>query len=420
MILSRILCLCLGLHSIVVDGFHVSSRHSKNHHPRQRHQWDLFVAAEDVDLIVDSEDGDEDLGVPDASSLRSMTFSNLRKDQGPQLLCNFLMELGACSTSITDADLGTDGETPIFDEFDSSSMTRTAVTVHVWDRCDVSAHFPASTNFNWIMELVLDAFPDLPNYEVAQVENKDWMLHVQKAWKPIVLPPFVLRFPWHTDDMVQEAWAASDSVAAESNFVDLKLQGGIAFGTGEHPTTQLCMDWIAKVLSSGEIPIKRVIDYGAGSGVLGMAACKLDPSVTAVGVDIDVDAVHIANANAEENKVTMTNYLSDLVKTTDDESRSVLLKAYSSKQGDVAQVLPNDLNGPIFDVCVANILAAPLVRLAPILAGLLRPGGKLGLSGIMASQDEMILEAYAPLFDDVQVEQVLGGWILVTGTRKQE
>ena len=151
-----------------------------------------------------------------------------------------------------------------------------------------------------------------------------------------------------------------------------------------------------------------------------MAACKLNPSITAIGVDIDVDAVHIANANAETNQVNMKNYLSDLVQTTDGESRSVLLKAYSSKEGDVAEILPDEKNGPIYDACVANILAAPLVSLAPTLAGLLRPGGYLGLSGIMTSQSDMILEAYEPYFDNVQVEEELGNWVLVTGKRKTD
>jgi ribosomal protein L11 methyltransferase len=348
-----------------------------------------------------------------ASALRAMTFSNLRKDQEPQLLCNFLMELGACSTSITDADYGTDGESPIFDEFDSANRLRaTAVRNHAWEHCNLSAHFPASTDLTWIMELVEDAFPDLPKYQVVQVENKDWVLHVQKAWKPIVLKPFVLRFPWHTDQMVQEALDVAGSTSETA--IELKLEGGIAFGTGEHPTTQLCMGWIANVLESSE-PVTKVMDYGAGSGVLGMAACKMDPSVRAVGVDIDVDAVHIANANAQENKVNMINYLSDLVQTTDDESRSVLF----TKRGGDALVLPAECNGPIYDVVVANILAAPLVTLAPTLAGLLRRGGRLGLSGIMASQAEMVTDAYEPLFDDVRVERESNGWILVTGTKKQ-
>lgn len=393
----------------VTDGFQISSRLLVSTTAIPSSTRRQVSAEEDMDLVVANDYGE------DVASLRSMTFSGIPKDQEPQLLCNFLMELGACSTSCTDSDYGTDGEKPIFHEFDFSTMTITSLTGYVWDHCDVSAHFPASTDFQWIMELVEDAFPNLPKYEVAQVENKDWVLHVQQAWKPIVLSPFVLSFPWHTEDMIQEALAGLDSSA----FVQLKLQGGIAFGTGEHPTTQLCLDWIAKVLSSKETTIQRVMDYGAGSGVLGMAACKLDPSVTAVGVDIDVDAVHIANANVQENNVAMINYLSNLLQTTDDESRSVLLKAYSRKQGDAVQVLPEEWNGPIYDACVANILASPLVTLAPVLAGLVRPGGKLGLSGIMSSQSDMILEAYTPYFDNVQVERQLGIWILVTGTRKQ-
>jgi ribosomal protein L11 methyltransferase len=149
-----------------------------------------------------------------------------------------------------------------------------------------------------------------------------------------------------------------------------------------------------------------------------MAACKLNSSIRTVGVDIDIDAVHIANANADSNNVDMVNYLSDLVQTKDSESQSVLLKAYSSQQGSEAQILPNKLNGPIYDVCVANILAQPLVSLVEILAGLLKSGGYLGLSGIMESQSEMIVETYQEYFDNVQVEQRLNGWVLVTGVRK--
>jgi ribosomal protein L11 methyltransferase len=345
----------------------------------------------------------------DAATLRSMTFSDLLQEQEPQLLCNFLMELGACSTSIIDADVGTDTERALFHEFDAGRITQTAMSTQVWDHCHVSAHFPASTNFQWIMEIVKESFPELPDYKMTQVENKDWVLHVQQSWKPIVVDSFVLRFPWHTDEMVQEALAGKKAL-------ELKLQGGIAFGTGEHPTTQMCLEWIAKVCSKkGDI---KIMDYGAGSGVLGMAACKLDPTIEAIGVDIDVDAVHIANANSEINHVNMVNYLSDLVDTSDSESKSVLMKAYSIKQGDIAKVLPDEWNGPIYDACVANILAGPLVTLAPTLAGLVRPGGYLGLSGIMSSQSNMVLEAYATAFDDVKVERELGGWVLITGRRR--
>eukprot|EP00536_Pseudo-nitzschia_multiseries_P018534 jgi/Psemu1/316022/fgenesh1_kg.2671_\ len=210
--------------------------------------------------------------------------------------------------------------------------------------------------------------------------------------------------------------------------VQLDLQGGIAFGTGEHPTTQLCLQFIHDVVRK---PNMLVMDYGAGSGVLGMAACKLEPTTRAIGVDIDVDAVNIANANARTNQVDMKNYLSDLVQTindNDDESTSIRLqKAYSSTNGDsdsqeeTAKSLPKDLNGPIYDALAANILAAPLVSLAPCISKLLKPGAPLGLSGIMSSQSEMILNAaYTDYFDDFKVEKELAGWVLITGKRKKD
>ena len=385
------------------------------------------------DLVASSpQDETEDEEISNAAELRSVTFSNILKDQEPQLLCNFLMELGACSTCIVDADRGTTDEQAIFDEFDATSMTRTAVTTHNWNNCHVSAHFPASISLDWIMEIVQDTFPNLPQYtNVTKVEDKDWVLHVQQSWKPIILPPFVLRFPWHTDEAVKEALGDNQARIEDSktssdnsnrgvaldNLVELELQGGVAFGTGEHPTTQLCLEFIHNTVQK---PDMLIMDYGAGSGVLGMAACKLEPTARAVGVDIDVDAVHIANANAATNQVDMKNYLSDLVQTVnDDESTSIRLKAYSSKDGQQAESLPKELNGPIYDAVAANILAAPLVTLAPTISGLLKPGASIGLSGIMSSQSSMVESAYAEYFDDLKVEKEMGGWVLITGKRKK-
>jgi ribosomal protein L11 methyltransferase len=404
-----------------------------------------IIGAETTDTVEDASTvtatSAEAEATNSASDLRSVTFSNIQKEQEPQLLCNFLMELGACSACIVDADRGTTDEKGIFDEFDTATMTRTAVTTHSWDNCDVSAHFPASTSLEWIMEIVQDTFPDLPKYtSVTKVEDKDWVLHVQKSWKPIILPPFILRFPWHTDQMVQEAVSEKKKTSPttidssdddddvdndnDDTVVELELQGGIAFGTGEHPTTQLCLEFVNDVVRQQKTKDDDdllFMDYGAGSGVLGMAACKLYPSTRAIGVDIDVDAVLIANANAETNQVDMKNYLSDLIQTTcDDESTSIRLKAYSSKDGQHAETLPEELNGPIYDACVANILAAPLVSLAPTISSLLKPGSPLGLSGIMTSQSSMVQTAYAEYFDDVKVERELLGWVLITGKRKKE
>jgi ribosomal protein L11 methyltransferase len=438
----------------------------KHHHGRglssQRrssHRW--FSAVEDTsttsamdDWLSQYEKENEDEPQPDtAATLRSITFSNIGKDQEPQLLCNFLMELGACSTSLIDADRGTTHERAIFHEnptqfggsFAEETLLQTFVPGHVWNTCHVSATFAASTDLQWIWEIVQESYPaTLPDYRLQKVEDKDWVLHVQQSWKPIVLDPFVLKFPWHTKEMVQEAIqnhqkqeegeSSTLEPAKQQPWIELALQGGIAFGTGEHPTTQMCLEWITNLLSVVPSDDKtrpiNLMDYGTGSGVLGIAACQLRPlSLTAVGVDIDVDAVHIANANAVENKVSMVSYLSDLVHhqqqqeqqhptEQDAESKSVLMRALSSNAKQVAQVLPMEWNGPMYDICVANILAGPLVTLAQTLAGLVCSGGNLGLSGIMSSQSGMILTAYEPYFEEMSVARESGGWVLITGRRR--
>mmetsp|Transcript_15279 Transcript_15279/g.23790 ORF Transcript_15279/g.23790 Transcript_15279/m.23790 type:complete len:432 (+) Transcript_15279:165-1460(+) len=361
-----------------------------------------------------------------ASTLRSMTFANLDKDKEPQLLVEFLMEVGACSTAITDADRDTPLEQAIYSEPGDDPWARqnaavvcgdAAVGTNVWNRCNVTAHFPASFDLKGIATMVEECL-DIPlDFDVERVPDRDWVVHVQQSWTPIVVSNMVLRFPWHSDEDVKDALSKVD-VDESSVITELKLEGGIAFGTGEHPTTQMCLSWIQQQvpLHQGDTGMK-IMDYGAGSGVLGLAACALDTTVTAVGVDIDADAVRIANANADTNGLAMINYLPPLEETTDSESKSVLMKAHQKEQFE-QEILPVEQNGPYYDACVANILAGPLVILAPTLASLVKPGGGLGLSGVLAPQADMVVEAYAEYFDNVQVEQDLNNWVLITGTRK--
>ena len=330
------------------------------------------------------------------------------------------MELGACSTSITDYDRDTDQEVPVFREPGQYAQLTTPplaseADLVVWNKCNVVAHFAASIDLQQVAELVrtgLDLAVDV-DYQVEEMPDRDWVRHVQQSWNPILVQGIVLRFPWHTQEDV-------DKVLAESNFnsdsgkdlVQLQLEGGVAFGTGEHPTTQLCLGWVQSVLQRRNITF--FMDYGSGSGVLGLAACALSPSVTAIGVDIDIDAVRIANQNAAVNGLNMVNYLPLLEDTMDSESKSILMKAYQKEEG---QSLPPQLHAPVHDACVANILAGPLVTLAPTLANLVAPRGLLGLSGILAPQAAMVMEAYVKFFDDVQVEEQSGEWILITGVR---
>jgi ribosomal protein L11 methyltransferase len=384
--------------------------------------------------------------------LRAVTFSNLPKDQEPGLLCDYLLEIGAVSVSITDADRGTDREQAIFGEpadtvaavdndVDVWASTRTD---NVWDSCNVTAHFPASADLQSILRNVDDDamrelfFPDMDvTYRVEQVPNKDWVIHVQQGWKPIVVAnKFVLTFPWHNqtdiqqaaDKQRQESTLQDDDdqsrSTAHQQLIELKLQGGIAFGTGEHATTQLCLEWIDRVVSQRLLLPDHVVvvDYGAGSGVLGLAACALAPDrVRAVGVDVDADCCRIANANAAQNQMNMQNYLPSLQTTeSDDTSKSLLLKAQSrvSVDDETLRAPASELGTEQYDVCVANILAGALVGLAPTLYNMLRPGGSLGLSGILEPQGDMVVQAYMEAgFESVQVDRVQSGWVLITAQK---
>jgi ribosomal protein L11 methyltransferase len=171
------------------------------------------------------------------------------------------------------------------------------------------------------------------------------------------------------------------------------------------------------------------LDYGAGSGVLGLAACAVDKRVEAVGIDIDFDSCRIANTNAKVNGLRMRSYLPPLSDAADDESKSLLLKAHAhaksrlmtrGETGDEV-FLPHELGDRRYDICVANILAGPLIALSSTLASMIRPGGLLGLSGILPRQGHAVAEAYqAAGFEKVKVEKELGGWVLVTGQKGKE
>ncbi len=367
-----------------------------------------------------------------------------------------------------------------------------AVGRNLWKRCDVSAHFPSSFDIPSIVDAVRYTFQcsSNPRYKVDEVPDLDWIAHVQESWTPIVTggeSKFILRFPWHDDALVMKACqemerkkmqefmmkqfasgvkrdgavvhfedgdasdASNDDGLEVKNetfqsrkknreYVQIQLEGGIAFGTGEHPTTRLCLGWIRdrvelRLDNMNDDETLHFIDYGAGSGVLGIAAAAVvrsynehtskqhrlptNKSITTVGVEIDADAIRIANDNAAKNNVDMKNYLPDC-DSLDAEALSVVMRAMQRKRNKgMIEPLPAELNGEIYDLCAANILAVPLINLAPTIASLVRsPGGEIGLSGVLVSQARAVLEAYSEFFDHLQVSGEEGGWVLVTGMRK--
>lgn len=389
------------------------------HDPCHRKFWATAQQEQDMSMTVAPDNDEIQQESVDATDLLSITFSSLSKDQEPQLLSNFLMEIGASSTSITDANRGTSQEDLWIDYPRNHGAWVADIT---WSVCNVTVILPASIDLSTILTIVRQVFPNIPDPIVSVVENKDWLLHVQESWKPIVVPPFCIRFPWHSDETVKETLQnLSDANLSppppDDSLVQIKMKGATAFGTGDHPTTRMCLEWIGRVCRHQE-DVKRIIDYGTGTGILGIAACKLNPKIQAIGVDVDLDAVCLANVHAMENNVSMENYLVPLEGTRNDEGRGILLNSCNRSQGDV-HLLPDKWQQPIYDICVANIVAPCLIELASVLANLVRPGGIVGLSGIAESQAESVITAYSQFFDETHVEQKCGGWVLITGIRKQ-
>jgi ribosomal protein L11 methyltransferase len=181
-------------------------------------------------------------------------------------------------------------------------------------------------------------------------------------------------------------------VAPDPNGLILELDPGLAFGTGSHPTTRLCMEW----LEAHPAPGKSVLDYGCGSGILAMVAKKLG-SQDVAGVDIDPQAIESARANAERNNVAIDFYLPDTFAASGNARHA----------------------GGKFDIVVANILSSPLKLMAPMLAGRVAEGGSLVLSGVLARQADEVAAAYAPFIKlGVWAEQ--DGWVALHGTLGQD
>jgi len=285
-----------------------------------------------------------------------------------EALSDALMAAGAISVSVEDALAGTDLETPQFGEPDGSGGMP---TTPLWNQSRVVALFdPAPDLLGRIALATADAgIDDLPEIELEDIEEQDWVRLTQAQFDPIRVNDRLWIVPsWH---------AAPDPEA-----VSLVLDPGLAFGTGSHPTTFLCLQWLSDIVQGGE----SVLDYGCGSGILGIAAVRLGAG-TVLGVDIDDNALIAARDNAAGNHVT--------------------LRLRHSK----------DTLQEQFDIVVANILTNPLCVLAPLLAGCVAPGGRIALSGVLAAQAERVIATYSPHIA-LAVGAEREGWVRLEGHRR--
>ncbi|MBB3120538.1 50S ribosomal protein L11 methyltransferase [Pseudoduganella violacea] len=285
-----------------------------------------------------------------------------------EALSDALMDAGALSVSVEDADEGTDAEKPLFGEPGMEPEEA------AWDHSRVVALTDVDADQAAIVAEAAAAvgLAAVPKFSLRPVADEDWVRLTQSQFEPIHIGKNIWVVPsWHE--------------APDANALILELDPGLAFGTGSHPTTRLCMEW----LEAHPAPAKSVLDYGCGSGILAMVARKLGANPVA-GVDIDPQAIESARDNAQRNQVA-----------------------------DIAFFLPDEFAKSAhaeqrFDVVVANILSSPLKLMAPMLSGRVADGGALILSGVLARQAEEVAAAYAPFIKlGVWAEQ--DGWVALHG-----
>ena len=273
-------------------------------------------------------------------------------------------ELEALSVSVADADAGTEAEQALFGEPGMPAPREG------WQRSEVTALFANEAEATEAATLLLaqDWAEDLCVQALREVADQDWVRLTQSQFAPVeVTPSFWIVPSWH------DAPAAARTV--------IRLDPGLAFGTGTHPTTRMCLRWIAKQAPSLAPSWDRVLDYGCGSGILAIG-CALHGARDITAVDIDPAAVQSTLDNGQANQVVLQAGLPELAAGT-------------------------------YPLVLANILATPLKLLAPLLAGHVAHGGHLVLAGILARQADELKAAYAPWLA-LEISDSEDGWILMT------
>jgi len=298
--------------------------------------------------------------------LREIKFLCL--ERSAEDFADMMMDTGAMSVSIEDADLGSPDEKPLYGEPgtepDTFAWNRSIVSVLADDTFDASQAAAIAAEALGIETPVVKSDTTVP--------DEDWVRITQAQFSPVKVSDRLWIVPsWHEPP--------------SSEAINIRLDPGVAFGTGSHPTTHLCLQWLDTHVTSAD----TVLDYGCGTGILAIAAAKLG-AANVTGTDIDPQAVESAAFNAEHNEVT------------------------------AKFVLPGDLPADRYSLVVANILSNPLKVLAPALLGRVAPGGRLVLSGVLARQAEEVIEVYRKTDPNVELSvwREEDGWVCIAGQRQ--
>lgn len=273
-----------------------------------------------------------------------------------------LDDVGALAVTLLDAE-----DHPIFEPGPGETP--------LWPQIAMSALFDETSDRIGLVHALTELVPELAPERIGfrTVDDQDWTRAWMDQFQPMRFGRRLWIYPWNITPPEDDADA-----------VIVRLDPGLAFGTGTHPTTALCLEWLDSIDLTG----KRVIDYGCGSGVLAIAALKLG-AAHVTGVDNDPQALDASRDNADRNAVG----------------------------GELELLRAEDFAERRTDVLVANILAGPLAELAPRFAQCVEPGGLLALSGILRGQDVELCERYGVAFEEIAVD-VRDDWVRISGRRK--
>jgi ribosomal protein L11 methyltransferase len=289
-------------------------------------------------------------------------------EQNADAISDALMSIGALFASIEDANAETLAEQAIFGEPSSAHIEYPPPGI--WQQNIVTAMFDEATDVNQIVS-ALKLATKIPQFQFSTetIADQDWVRATQAQFDPIKITDKLWIVPtWHA--------------APNADAINIVLDPGLAFGTGSHPTTHLCLEW----LTQQSLQNQSVLDYGCGSGILAIAAKKLGAQQV-VGVDIDSQAIIASQHNAEQNQVNIEFFDA------------------------------NTFTQQTFDIVVANILSSALMVLAPALAKYCNTGAKLALSGILEPQSDALIARYSEWFN-MDSPTRKDAWILLTGTKK--
>ena len=284
-----------------------------------------------------------------------------------------LEAVGALAVTMSDAHLDAADEQAIFEPGVGETP--------LWNEMQLQALFPGDSDAELIRAALANAEPsmDFSGATFDVVEDQDWERAWMDQYEPLQFGRRTWIVPWNA-----ELPAAAAEQGEEAAVI--RLDPGLAFGSGTHPTTALCLEWLDSLADDGVLQGREVLDFGCGSGILALAALKLGAS-RAVGVDNDPQAITATADNAQRNGVAIDVYL------------------------------PQDEPAATYPIVVANILASALIELSPVIGARVAPGGVLAMSGILHGQEGEVIAAYADRFDDLRADQQ-DDWMRVTGRRR--